>query len=74
MAKIKTVWKVYAAMGDGMGWCVGSFSTELAARRAADAESGRAYVLKIESQRVYENRKRSPDPARPFRDIGLPVR
>ena len=65
----KTEFKAYAAMGDGIGWCLGTYATELEACRAADAEPGRAYVLKVIKERVYENRKRSPAPARPFRDV-----
>ncbi|QDF14274.1 hypothetical protein vBDshSR4C_026 [Dinoroseobacter phage vB_DshS-R4C] len=68
-SKVKTQFKVYAAMGSGMGWCVDTFDTLLEARRCADNESGAAYVRKVTTETVYRNTRRSPDSARPFRDI-----
>lgn len=67
MAKVQ--FRTFAAMGDGMAWCVGTYETELEAKRAADEEQGRAYVVRLTSERIYENKRRSPDKVRPFRDV-----
>lgn len=66
---MKTEFKTYASMGNGMAWCVGTFGSLLEAKRCADEESGAAYVVKVEKETIYRNSRRTPDSVRPFRDV-----
>lgn len=66
---IKTEFKVYASIGNGMAWCVGTFDTESAAKRCANQEKGAAYVRKVTAETVYRNTRRGTDAVRPLRDV-----
>lgn len=65
----KTQFKVYAAIGDGMAWCVDTFDNLPAAKRCADQQGGAAYVKEVSTKTVYRNSRRSPDKVRFARDV-----